>query len=143
MTIGSRMKEIRKSQNKKQLDLANYLHISTNAISMWETDKRCPDAAILKSISIFYGVSSDYLLGLTDDPAGAAVWELPEEDKLAQELFGYFELLSVPNKYRLIADALDMIEFQAGKGTDKEKKGSADVDKKVKAADRPLRNTVA
>lgn len=68
MTFGSRLKKLRNEKHISQAMLASELGISTNAISQYETDKRFPDQKCLVKICLFFGVSSDYLLGLSEIP---------------------------------------------------------------------------
>ncbi|MBK5261734.1 MAG: helix-turn-helix transcriptional regulator [Peptostreptococcaceae bacterium] len=68
MTIGEKLRELRLSKNLKLANLAKVINRSYQAYSQYELDKRQPSIDMIIIISKFYGVSSDYLLGLTDDP---------------------------------------------------------------------------
>ena len=46
--------------------IADYLHIKQNTYSQYETGRRQVPVEILIKLSEYYGVSVDYLLGLTD-----------------------------------------------------------------------------
>lgn len=63
------MKKARERAGYSQKQIALTLHVSTATVSNWESGKICPTAANLKQLSSLYKVSSDYLLGLTSDPA--------------------------------------------------------------------------
>lgn len=67
MMIGERLQDIRKDHKDTQQDLADKLHASLYAVRCWEQDKSDPSHDTLVAICKLYGVSSDYLLGLTDD----------------------------------------------------------------------------
>ena len=68
--IGERLAEIRKDRSHKQVDLAEKLGVSVCAVRSWEQEKCDPPHETLVRICRLYGVSADYLLGLTDiDPA--------------------------------------------------------------------------
>ncbi len=60
-----RLKELRLSNNLTQDGLAEKLSISRSALSLYELGKREPDFDTLCSISKFFNVSVDYLLGNT------------------------------------------------------------------------------
>lgn len=60
------LKELRKERGIGQVELANQLSVSKGVISLWENGLREPSMTSLISLSKFFGVSSDYLLGLTD-----------------------------------------------------------------------------
>lgn len=68
MSFGSRIKKLRTEKHISQAALASELGISTNAISQYETDKRFPDQKCIVKLCLFFGVSSDYLFGLSEIP---------------------------------------------------------------------------
>ena len=65
--IGERLQDIRKDHNDTQQDLADKLHASLYAVRCWEQGKSDPSHDTLVAICKLYGVSADYLLGLTDE----------------------------------------------------------------------------
>ena len=65
--IGERLQEIRKDHGDTQQTLADKLNVSLYAVRCWEQDKSAPGHDTLVSICRLYQVSSDYLLGLSDD----------------------------------------------------------------------------
>ncbi len=68
--IGERLQEIRKDHGDTQQTLANKLNVSLYAVRCWEQEKSAPGNDTLVAICRLYHVSSDYLLGLSDeDPA--------------------------------------------------------------------------
>lgn len=64
--IGERLAEIRKDHGDTQLALAQKLHIALSTIRSWEQEKSSPSHDMLVAVCRLYGVSSDYLLGLSD-----------------------------------------------------------------------------
>lgn len=56
------LKKLRKAGKITQAKLAEELHISREAISMYETGKREPSIRMLISLSDRFGVSIDYLI---------------------------------------------------------------------------------
>ncbi len=65
--IGERLANVRRYHGDYQENLANKLHVSIHTVSSWEQGKSSPSHADLVAICRLYGVSADYLLGLTDD----------------------------------------------------------------------------
>lgn len=65
MTIGERIKNLRKQKNMTQEQLADYLHVSYQAISKWETNVSNPDLALIAPITDLFQISADELLGLS------------------------------------------------------------------------------
>lgn len=49
-----------------QAQLAKAIELSHTAIVYWETAQRVPNANAVVTIAQFFGVSTDYLLGLED-----------------------------------------------------------------------------
>ena len=68
MVIGSRINSALAYSNKKQKDLAAHLGVPDNTISYFCSGKRVPNAEQIIKISKFLKVSSDYLLGLNENP---------------------------------------------------------------------------
>ncbi|WP_374713326.1 helix-turn-helix domain-containing protein [Symbiobacterium terraclitae] len=62
------MRQLRLERGETQRQLAEAVGASESAIANYEAERREPEAAILLRIAARYGVSSEYLMGLTDDP---------------------------------------------------------------------------
>ena len=67
MNFAERLKELRKERNMSQMDLALATKLSQSAIAKWELNKTEPTASALIALSAFFGETTDFLLGLTDD----------------------------------------------------------------------------
>lgn len=67
-TLGERLKETRESLRLPQNKVAEELNISSQVLSNYERDVRDPSTFILKKLAEYYNVSTDYLLGFTDNP---------------------------------------------------------------------------
>ncbi len=76
MTIGERIKALRKKNDLTQEKLADYLCVSYQAVSKWECGIASPDISLIVPLTRIFNVSADELFGLTE--------KLP--DKLAEEL---------------------------------------------------------
>ncbi|AQZ46076.1 helix-turn-helix domain-containing protein [Paenibacillus larvae] len=66
--LGSRMAELRRKRNMTQAQLASKIKKSTSTVAMWEIGKRDPDSQMIIKLSSIFDVSTDYLLGRTNDP---------------------------------------------------------------------------
>ena len=64
--FGNRLKELRLAKGISQRKLGEIFSVCNQTISFWETGSREPDLDTLKSISEFFEVSTDYLLGLEE-----------------------------------------------------------------------------
>lgn len=64
MSIGSTIKRLRRGKDITQEQLAEYLGITSRAISQWECDRTAPDISQLPALCHIFDVSSDVLLGI-------------------------------------------------------------------------------
>lgn len=89
-SIGTRLKKLRKEKNysaeqvirtinRKGYDIPRPWTQST--LTKWENDARTPKAEELKILADFYHVTSDYILGYSDDP-----FRFDELDEIAERL---------------------------------------------------------
>jgi repressor LexA len=67
--IGSRLKELRKGNGLTMRALAADLGIPVTTYCNYENDSRAPNAAFLKSVADYFGVTIDYLLGYDSSEA--------------------------------------------------------------------------
>ena len=63
-----RIRDLREDRDLKQRELAEYLNCSQQVYSNYELGQRDIPSDTLIRLSRFYGVSVDYILGLTDEP---------------------------------------------------------------------------
>ncbi|QUH31357.1 helix-turn-helix transcriptional regulator [Vallitalea guaymasensis] len=63
-----RLRQLREDRGLKQKDIAKLLNITTSAYGYYEQGKRNLDMNTLKTLSDYYNVSTDYMLGRTDIP---------------------------------------------------------------------------
>ena len=61
-----RLKDLREDADLTQKQLAEILHVRQNTYSQYENGQRQIPIDLLIATARFYGVSVDYLLGLTD-----------------------------------------------------------------------------
>ena len=66
MTIGEKIKQLRREQGITQEKLAEYLNISYQAVSKWENNSAFPDISLVVPISNFFGVTTDVLFDVED-----------------------------------------------------------------------------
>jgi len=91
--IGKRIKQLREEKNITTIALAEIIGVERTSISKWETGARSnPTSTPLKKLSEYFGVSMDYLLGLSD-----------ERVDVNTTLMSIFNNLNVENKMSTIA----------------------------------------
>ena len=69
MPIFSTLKDLRKDNKLTQIELAEKLNCNRQKIADWERGKSTPSVDDLILLSKTFGVSADYILGLTDTKA--------------------------------------------------------------------------
>ncbi len=62
--FGFRLRELRQRKKMTQTQVAKRLNLSKTAISGYENNTKTPSVEVLIQLSILYGVTTDYLLGL-------------------------------------------------------------------------------
>lgn len=62
MTIGEKLKEIRKRFGLSQERLAEIINVSRKAITKWENDLGMPDISNLQELSKTFGITVDYFI---------------------------------------------------------------------------------
>lgn len=70
MSFGAKLKKCRKDRSLSQKEFGQKIGVAESTVSLYESNKRFPDADTLKKISALFEVSLDYLLG--NEPAKAA-----------------------------------------------------------------------
>ncbi|GHU99605.1 hypothetical protein FACS1894211_05300 [Clostridia bacterium] len=64
--VGERLRELRAEKKIGQNKLATDLDLSNASISYWENGLQEPSASALLKLAQYFGVSADYILGLSD-----------------------------------------------------------------------------
>ena len=63
----NRLRELREDKDLTQTQVAKYLNMSQTGYSQYEIGKNDIPTLILIKLSLFYNVSVDYLLNITDE----------------------------------------------------------------------------
>lgn len=66
-TFASRLKQLRLDKNLRQEQVAKLIGVNKSAISTYENNTRQPSFDILVRLATLYRVSTDYLLGITNN----------------------------------------------------------------------------
>lgn len=104
-----RIKELRDRENLSQRQLSEILKVDRTTVNKWESGTSYPTVPMLTAISEYFGVSTDYVLGIDSDefaPVSVVKIEkapaLPEE---VQELVDIFIQLDAEGKAMVKAAA--------------------------------------
>lgn len=101
MNIGEKIKTLRQQNGLSQESLANKLSVSRQAITKWETNRGIPDIENLKSLSILFNVSLDYLVSEDNDISFAQLRETIELE----------EFNHIKHLYKCIEDCIVLQKF--------------------------------
>lgn len=66
LTIGKKLKHLRRERELTQEEVASHLGISFQAISKWERGEGYPDITMLPVLANYFGVTADVLLGMDE-----------------------------------------------------------------------------
>lgn len=79
MPFGQRLKSLLEERGIAQVELAQRLNLAKSTVSQYVSGHREPDMEMLQKIAAYFSVSTDYLLGRTNDPMPPAGRKAPEE----------------------------------------------------------------
>jgi transcriptional regulator with XRE-family HTH domain len=71
MEFKDRLKDLRLNKKITQEELGKTFNVIKQTISSWENGNSRPDIDMASKIADFFEVTTDYLLGRTNDPKGA------------------------------------------------------------------------
>lgn len=123
MNIGVKIRELRKEKKVTQEELAEYLHISSQAVSKWETGACSPDIDMLPKLAIYFGTSLDNLLDFDQSKLDAAIEAILVEsgrggrDPARSEAYLRKALEKYPNNDLLLTCILEDMQEQNGDGS--------------------------
>lgn len=109
------LKQLRKSKNISQEQLAKVIFVTPSAISQYETGHSKPSRENLERLAKFFDVSTDYLLG--SSPI-ADLEEKMNQDYCAGVTVSTFvdKCMSVKGKHReTLLDVVEALELRSGK----------------------------
>ena len=78
MKYGDRLKKLRNNANLSQKELSDRLHINRSTYARYETSSTQPDFDTLVKLANYFNVTTDYILGNSDDPHKTENEELQE-----------------------------------------------------------------
>ncbi len=79
MSIGSTIKQLRRERDITQEQLAEYLGITSRAVSQWECEKTAPDLSQLPALCHIFDVTADALLGIDIEKNNEEIQKYLEE----------------------------------------------------------------
>lgn len=77
----SRLITLREDRKLSQTEVARAIGMSRSGFSMYELGEREPDMDTVRKLADYFNVTTDYLLGRTDDPKAGSNEPIPPEWK--------------------------------------------------------------
>lgn len=119
--FGETLKKIRKQKDMTQEQLAEYLNISPQSVSKWETNLTIPDITMIPMLANIFDVTTDLLLGVDIDTKEKRI------EAIIKEANNYFfkhqydeaekllrtSLKEYPNSYKLMDSLVLVLSFNA------------------------------
>lgn len=88
--VSERIKNLRMSNDMTQTDLAKKLNITRSSVNAWEMGISIPSTTYIVELAQLFHVSTDYLLGLSDNVTLDVSYLNEREIQLVYELIQYF-----------------------------------------------------
>ena len=82
----NRIKSLREDRDLRQIDVASATGIDQRSLSNYETGKTLPDALTIVRLAEYFGVSCDYLLGVTDTDLNTPAKIIDELENIEERL---------------------------------------------------------
>mgnify|MGYP004516828999 FL=1 len=110
----NRIRELRQKKNLSQLQLSIELEVTQETISAYEHSKHLPSVTALMKMSQLFGVSMDYIMGISDVPQIAISFgsSLADEEQ-KNLLLLYYRKLGDKNRAKLLSYALGLLDSES------------------------------
>ena len=126
MSIGLKIKQLRAKKGLSQSELSDVFHVSTQAVSKWESGTTSPDISQLPAIASYFGITIDELFDYPNDLQYQRIDHIIENgESLTNDLFvssEHFLLSQInqdPNNHRALSTLADLYHFHACRLNDK------------------------
>lgn len=112
MDFSARLKQLRQKNRLTQSELAKILELKPTAISNYESNRNEPSFSKLISLSKYFDVSCDYLLGISDSylPVGGEVL-----DREIVDFFNIYQQLN-PGSTTELKEYAEYLLYKQNKG---------------------------
>lgn len=111
--FGDRLRYLRESKELMSKDFAKHMNVEPSTVTNWEKGNRFPKEDVLIALADYFNVSSDYLLGRTDNPNNDVVEvthngeEYIFEFKTGKKKVDKDEIQEIINKYESMQDFIN------------------------------------
>lgn len=123
MNIGLKIKELRKKSGLTQERLAEYLNISSQAVSKWENGTALPDITLVPKLSSIFRVSTDELFSTKPEITDKRIAEYKEKADKLYKVYDYYGIEKLmeqavseyPSNYEFIFELAHALSHQRRK----------------------------
>lgn len=106
--LGDRVRKLREGHNMTQTELSEILGMKTyTTVSKWEKNENFPKGKDLKKLAEIFNVTSDYLLGLTDNRLGKITTHSEQP-----QIISVYNKLEQPRQEKVLDFAKGQLEEQ-------------------------------
>ena len=115
MFIGKKIRELRVENSLTQKELALKIHVAANTLCQFENGKANPSYDVLLAIANLFEVSTDYLLGRSDDFGNITIQKEKSAESISAEekaLLQTYRALNAKNRMHVAAYAQVRLEEQ-------------------------------
>lgn len=110
MTFGERLKHLMEEKEVTQKEVSENLNIAISTFNGYANDYREPDFSTLTSLAKYFGVSVDYLLGVTDERFSYTDIENPDQ---FNDLIHYYCNMSETARQLLLEEAKLLLKYNS------------------------------
>lgn len=148
LKIGEVIKKLRKDKGMTQEDLAQYVGVSTPAISKWESGTTYPDITILPILANLFEVTIDNLLNYKAELEDSEIIKIVKECEayiINSDIDGYLDIhkkyiRKYPSNYKLHCGLVGLHTLTYAKATDENIKLNL-VEDSIKILENSVKNT--
>lgn len=105
--FGKRLMRLREARGLSVADTAKALELVPRTYTSYEKNEREPNAEVLIKIALYFGVSTDYLLGVPSKEKTLSSVDDDKVEALAERLFNLGE-----NELLQLSEYLDFLEWK-------------------------------
>lgn len=111
-SVGAKISELRKKHNMTQMELADKMNISFQAVSNWERGNSMPDIGKLPELAQLFGVTIDELLGEESKVIHAVVEDKIEECTITPEELSAVAPILQPQQVDTLFEKLPQVSWE-------------------------------
>ena len=114
--IGERLKKLRTLNSYQTKDMADLLGVSQRTYQSYERGQRDPSTVTLSKIAVCFGVSADYLIGVSDVPyVTTEKHTIKDVEELRQKVLQSVTAIKSEHTLQQIADYIEYLAYKETK----------------------------